>query len=681
MTRARTTVGFVQIGEVTWERRPSQQYRVVDGMLWPKPQGPRGTKASFAYLPQSVGMLEAYARKHAAAPDVYAFLPPIYSRLPVEKAVGLLDGADVVGFSTYIWNVRRSLRIAEALKRQRPETLIVFGGPQVPDLAEDFLRAHPFIDLACHGEGERTFLEVLEHGHDRRWGRVDSVSFIDPSGRFIRNPCRPRIPDLDEIPSPLLEGLYDDLMRSNPEQDWLLTWETNRGCPFSCAFCDWGSATGSKVNRFGMERLVQEIEWMADHGIHHLFVCDANFGMLPRDVEITRRLADVYARRGSYLAISVQNTKNRTERSEEIQRIFQDSRVISFGASISLQSVDPTVLKAVRRNNISQEAFARLQRNYARDGLETYTDLIIGLPEETYDSFAAGVDYVIRDGQLNRITFYECSILPNAPMADPAYRKTYGLETVPVRIVHAHEPLDHGAPDEAAEMLDIIIATRALSRDDWVRVRVYADFVELLYYDRLLHVVMVVLGEGVGLSYRRMFEAFLGAGPSEFPVVAAVRRAFEERARAMQGGGPQYVPAPEWLNLWWPASQHALLRLVHHGLLDTFYHESSAILAHCAAEAGVALDPTLLDDAVRLNRSMLALPFQWTDEVLELAYPVAEAYQAVLKGQAPDLGPRQVTVVVERTGSVWMTWDDWYGDLVRRYFLRKECLYPVLQKT
>src|SRR5207248_2926396 len=116
---------------------------------------------------------------------------------------------------------------------------------------------------------------------------------------------------------------------------------------FSCTFCDWGSATASKVSRYSEERLYREVDWLADHGIQHLFVCDANFGMLSRDVEIARYLADAYSRRGLPVAISIQNTKNRTDRSEQIQRVFKQSRVVSFGASISLQSVDPTVLKAI----------------------------------------------------------------------------------------------------------------------------------------------------------------------------------------------------------------------------------------------------------------------------------------------------------------------------------------------
>ena len=71
-----------------------------------------------------------------------------------------------------------------------------------------------------------------------------------------------------------------NLIKKNPQERWLASWETNRGCPFSCAYCDWGSATGSKqMGVFPQERLKEEMEWFSHHSIEYIFCCDANFGM------------------------------------------------------------------------------------------------------------------------------------------------------------------------------------------------------------------------------------------------------------------------------------------------------------------------------------------------------------------------------------------------------------------
>jgi tRNA A37 methylthiotransferase MiaB len=622
-----------------------------------------------------VALLEAYAKQNAR-PGSLRFLTPLYKRLPIDRAVEQLRSADIVGFSVYVWNVRYSLAVARELKRHRPNILIVMGGPQVPDQAETFLREHPSVDLVCHGEGERTFLDIIKCREAQSWREVPSISYLDHDGSFVANPRRARMTDLDEVPSPMLDGTYEALMRSAPDQQWLATWETNRGCPFSCTFCDWGSATSSKIARYGEERLIREIEWMVDHGIHHLCVCDANFGILPRDVEIARWIARAYAQRRSPLAISVQSTKNRAERSQQIQQIFHDSRVVSFGASLSLQSVDAATLTAIRRSNISLKAFDKLQKHYAEQNLDTYSDLIIGLPGETYRSFVDGIGKVIRNGQLNRIAFYECFLLPNAPMANAEYRVRYAVETVPIRINHFHEPIgrdDAGEP----EFMDMVISTSSMTRDDWVRARTFAYFVELLFFDRVLHLPIVILGSALGADFSRVLASFAEADARELPVINSVRQMFEEHAGSMLRGGPQYVAAPEFLNLYWPPDQYALIVLAQRDLLDAFYDEACRVLKRAMADEGIDADPVLIEDATRLNHAMLALPFHLSDEVVETRYPVLEAYQILLSGGQPDIAPGAAASRVHRTETIWMSWNAWCEDLVRRLFLRKKYLYPV----
>src|SRR4029453_2335656 len=144
------------------------------------------------YLPYSVALLQAYLQAHAPRPERYAFGIPLVHPLPPAQAVEAIADADIAGFSTYVWNGNRSLAVARGLKATRPETLIVFGGPHVPDDAGAFLRTNPFIDVPCHGEGEQTFSEIAERYPERYWDDVASVSFIDGAGQFVTTPLRPR---------------------------------------------------------------------------------------------------------------------------------------------------------------------------------------------------------------------------------------------------------------------------------------------------------------------------------------------------------------------------------------------------------------------------------------------------------------------------------------------------------
>ena len=219
------------------------------------------------YFPYSIGILQAYVQKHLKNRDSFEFLLPIYCRIQVDEAVQSLLNAHVIFFSTYVWNIRISLEIARKIKLSNPGVIIVFGGPQVPNRVESFLRKNSFIDIACHGEGEQIALSILENGIFGNWEKVPSISYLDDRGALVQNPTVQRIKDIGVIPSPYLEGVFDPLIKTYPNEHWIVMWETNRGCPFSCTFCDWGSATQSKVFTFDMERIYREIDWFASHRI------------------------------------------------------------------------------------------------------------------------------------------------------------------------------------------------------------------------------------------------------------------------------------------------------------------------------------------------------------------------------------------------------------------------------
>ena len=191
------------------------------------------------------------------------------------------------------------------------------------------------------------------------------------------------------MPSPYLEGVFDGLISAHPEVQWVGLWETNRGCPFTCAYCDWGSATKNRVVARDIEELYQEVDWFSRSQVEFIFCCDANFSLLDQDLDIVRRVAANKARHGFPKALSVQSTKNFTDRSYEIYRVMSEAG-LSKGVSLSLQSVHPDTLEAIRRKNIPAETFRHAQERLTSLGIETFTDIILGLPNETYDSFVEG---------------------------------------------------------------------------------------------------------------------------------------------------------------------------------------------------------------------------------------------------------------------------------------------------
>jgi radical SAM superfamily enzyme YgiQ (UPF0313 family) len=627
------------------------------------------------YFPYSIGLLQAYAQKQLAHPQRYEFMLPLYKRIPVDQGVAALEGADAVFFSTYCWNERISLEIARRIKQKAPATMIVFGGPQVPNRAEEFLRKHPFIDVAVHGEGEQVFLKILEQGLLGQWADVPSVSYLDAQDRFVNRPQGPRLQNLVDVPSPYLGGVFEPLMKANPDETWIVVWETNRGCPFQCTFCDWGSAIASKVYTFEMDRLTSEIDWFARQKIEFVFCADANFGMLKRDLDIVAAAADSKRRTGYPKALSVQNTKNATERAYQVQRMLSEAGM-NKGVTVSFQSMDPTTLDAIKRGNISIDSFSTLQRRFNADRVETYSDMILGLPGETYDSFANGVATIIDGGQHNRIQFNNLSILPNAEMGDPAYQRKYAMEMVETKVVNIHGSLNEATWD-IYETQWLGIATSSTPRDQWVRTRAFCWWAALLHFDKLMQIPMVVLRGDGGIGYRELFEVFSErADTSDLPILAEMRKFFLDKAREIQGGGAEYCRSREWLNIWWPADEYAFIKLVVEDKLAAFYAEAETALNCYLAQRGVTLPQGLLDACFRLNSALIKLPFQDQDLEVDVGWNLWEHYRSVVCGSPEPLERAAKVYRVDRTSARWSTWEDWFREVVWYGNKKGAYLYP-----
>ena len=615
------------------------------------------------YLPYSIALLQTYVQKFSPHPERYDFLTPLYKRVRIADAVEQLKDADIVGFSTYVWNGRISLEIARRLKKIKPGIVILFGGPHVPDQPESFMRANPQIDLAVHNEGEITFLKLLESFPDREtWASLPGISMVKADGSFVRNANADRVRDLDEIPSPFLEGAFDAIMAANPNESWIGLWETNRGCPFRCTFCDWGSATAAKVTKFGDERLFAEADWFAEKKIEYIFCCDANFGIQKRDVDIANYVADIKKKTGYPVALSVQNTKNATERAYLTQKILSDAG-LNKGVALSMQSVDMPTLEAIKRDNISLNTYMELQRRFTRDKVETYSDLILGLPGETYESFVKGVDLLMENGQHNRIQFNNLSILPNAEMGDPAYQKKYGMVTVESKIINIHgERIE--LDDDVPEVQDLVIATASTPLADWRRTRIFCWMTALLHFDKLFQIPLILAHGISGIPYREMIEAFMAADPKRFPMIAEINAFFEGEAQAIQKGGSEYVFSKEYLNIFWPADEYIFVKLTHEGKFDAFYAEAGKLLSETVSARHSGLPMDVIEEAIKLNHALVHQPFAKTNVKVRLRYDLLDYWNKVRGGEQALLREAPMLVEIDRTSKPYDDFQKWCREIV-----------------
>ncbi len=602
------------------------------------------------YLPYAVGLLQAYVEHHA--PDQFAFLIPRVFAERISTAVHALAEAEVVAFSCYVWNIERSLRVAKALKAVNPEVVIVLGGPQIPDDPKVFLETYPQVDLCCCGEGEQVFLELLLALRQKM--PVHTIAGL--TGRhedtYFQNPPGPRRKDLEHLPSPYLRGTFTPLMDTYPDINWSILWETNRGCPFTCGFCDWGSATAAKVNRFDTPRLKAELDWFAAQNTEYIFCCDANFGILPRDVELAKYAVALHEKTGYPGALAVQNAKNASRRTFEIQCMLAESGLDSH-VTLSLQSLYPPALKASGRANISLADFERLQSQLRERGIHTYTDLILGLPEETFDSFTRGYAEVIERGQYYAINVYILDLLPNAAMAHPVFRKDYGLETVKVPSVNFHQPVKARDPDGIVEWQELVIATRAMPRQDWARSRQFIGLAELLFFKPgLLRIPLMLLHHYYEVPMLRLLKAFFEAST---PLLTRINNLFYREAEHIQAGNPVYVNVQ---GVWRGPYDKILQHLLQQRLLGAFYQEAEALLQGLLPqtnEANFNKASEVLEDALFLSASFAHLRYQQDLPGLRYVgrWNVWEYYQSLLQNQRIALQPQRLHFSKSWRGAPW----------------------------
>ena len=615
------------------------------------------------YLPYSIGLLYSFILHNSKNPEKFDFNSIIYKRQLLDECFSHLKDRDVVLFSVYVWNEKISLAIAKKLKEYDNNKLIIFGGPSVPDnkfgKAEEYIKENSFIDILTHQEGERTILKLLDEYPHNNLNETPNISFLDKNNKYKNTPNLPRLTDFNSVPSPYLTGMFDKLIEENPKERWLASWETNRGCPFSCTYCDWGSATNSKVSRMHLDRVYDELDWFSKNKVEFIFCCDANFGILPRDYDIALRAAENKKKYGYPHVLSVQNTKNARERAYKVQKLLADTG-LSKGVTLAMQSVDPHTLETIKRDNISTQDYEELQKKFTKDGIATYTEFILALPGDTYDSFANGVSNVIQSGQHNRIQFNNLSILPNAEMAEPGNIKRDEIKTVGGPIVNVHGSLDETPEDSIYESQQLVISTRTLPFNDWKKTRVYASIAEFLYFNKIAQIPLMVLNSLEKIEFRELFEHFLN-NSDEYETLKEIKENLQEHAEQIARGKSEFLYKEGYLDIYWPPGEFEYIKLVIGQKLDKFYDEfKEHYIKFCKSK----LNKEIFEESLELNKKLMRLPGDKKDEVYENNFNILENYHQILKLNKPKFISKKNKFLIVRTDMKFNSKQDWMREVI-----------------
>ncbi len=287
---------------------------------------------------------------------------------------------DVLALSLYPWNLVRSVRLARELHARLPGLTVVAGGPEVNEVSLPLLFDRGAVDFAVPGEGEVTFPDLLAALADGRDPATVAGLALRRNGAIVHTPPRPTLSDLDQIPSPYLEG---DIDPNAWRQAHVIL---ERGCAHACKYCHWWPDSRSK-GAFSIKRLEEELELLHSSAVEEVIFLDAALNASPRFDEICTVLQRVNA--DGKLNINAQILFDRLDRTQAEKLAAAGIRRIELG----LQTADAEVLM---NNNRPLEVDRFMEAVRALDGLpiSPQIDLFTGLPGDTPGSIIATAGWI-----------------------------------------------------------------------------------------------------------------------------------------------------------------------------------------------------------------------------------------------------------------------------------------------
>lgn len=358
------------------------------------------------------------------AGDIAPWLAAWAERGPARVQAALAAGLEpALGFSVYTWNAAEFLALARQLRALAPGLTLIAGGPHVQQ-AEDYLGAEA-LDVIFLGEAEITFQEFLDSDSKSAWHGIDGLAFLD-GGHLVRTRPRERCKELDRFPSPLdvLELTYPD---GSPRYE-AIAYETSRGCPFKCAFCEWGTgAIGSKMYQWSLPRIRDDWEKITAAGIANIWLADSNFGALKQDLAKAQMIVELKERSGLPRSFATSWSKKHSRQVQEIALLLHRNQLLPH-YQLALQTLTPEALRLSNRQNMSANEYQPIARQMSEQGVPIAAELIWGLPGDNLADFERNLDTLL--ATFPAINIFGYTLLPGTEFY--RRREEYRIEAIPV---------------------------------------------------------------------------------------------------------------------------------------------------------------------------------------------------------------------------------------------------------
>ena len=300
------------------------------------------------------------------------------------KILGSINdiGADIIAFSCYIWNITQTAAICECIKKVKPETIIILGGPEVSHDTEEFLKENKFIDYILMGEGEENFPMLLSYilNEKNNLSDIPGLAYKGADDLVCINNPAGVIKDLSIIKSPYITDFQQ-------YKNKVIYYESSRGCPYNCSYCL--SATTKGVRYFPMERVKDDLKRLIDAGVGQVKFVDRTFN------SDKKRALEIW----QYL---LANRKDTTFHFEISAHLIDDTMLEFlkevpkgfFQFEIGVQSTNKETITAINRVTDFQTLSYIVKKIVNMNNIHIHLDLIAGLPYESYERFKKSFDDV-----------------------------------------------------------------------------------------------------------------------------------------------------------------------------------------------------------------------------------------------------------------------------------------------
>lgn len=576
------------------------------------------------YFPFAVGTLVANAKADERINGIYDFKEIIFLRENTDELVERMENPEVVGFSNYIWNYEYNRLLASKILEKYPECVIIFGGHHIGENEEVFSEC-PFADYFIYGEGEEVFAKLLLALAG--FGEVKDIPNLAyrENGEYCYTfkSCMSGT----DYPSPYLTGCFDPILKKYPELNFYAVIETSRGCPYKCKYCDWGNLDSKKVKFFPIDKIYAELEWLGEHGIDGFGGADANFGIVKRDEEIIDKMIEIHNRTGHLRNFQTSYAKNSNDIVFNMTKKLNECGM-NKGVTLSFQSLSEEALKNVGRENIPIENYKSLLRRYSNEGIATYTELILGLPGETYESFVEGIEILLQAGQHHAIYIHNCEYLPCAGMSNKEYTEKFKIKATKIPLNQPHR--EANAVDEVDEFSKIVTSTYSMSEQDWIKSNIFSCAVQCFHHGGLLPFFAIYLNNEKGIKYTDFYLDLINyIKANSNSLMCNVFNKIQNRFESVIKEGSALTFVDERFgDVIWPAEEYALLNLIYD--LDTFYNEAEEFLSKYFD------DEDLFGQLLAFQKLMLKKPDDKSKEV-EFNYNFYEYFSAVYKNESVEL--------------------------------------------